>query len=84
MEVIVAPRSAKRADEIAEKVSEKVRRKAKGAKVAFPEEATAVVEDREAIILKGAAGVEILPEGSLPKSEKCMVAADVNAFPPAG
>jgi hypothetical protein len=52
--------------------------------VAFPEEATAVVEDREAIILKGAAGVQILPEGSLPKSEKCMVAADVNAFPPAG
>lgn len=59
-------------------------RKSKGAKVTSPEEATAVAEDPELIISTGPAGIEILPEGFLPKLEKCMVAADVNAFPPAG
>jgi methylene-tetrahydromethanopterin dehydrogenase len=70
--------------DIAEKVSEKVGGKVKGVKAASPEEIVAAVKDCEVVISTGPAGVEILPEGSLPKLEKCMVAADVNAVPPAG
>lgn len=70
--------------DVAEKVSEKVGGKVKGVRATSPEEIVSAAKDCEIVISTGPAGVEILPEGFLPKLEKCLVAADVNAVPPAG
>jgi len=69
---------------IAERVSEKVGGKVRGVRVTSPEEIVSAAKDCEIVIATGPAGVELLPEGFLPKLEKCLVAADVNAVPPAG
>jgi len=70
--------------EVAKGVSEKVGGKVKGLRATSPEEIVSVAKDCELVISTGPTGVEILPGGYLPKLEKCMVAADVNAVPPAG
>ena len=70
--------------DVAEKVSEKVGGKVKGVRATSPEEIVSAAKDCEIVVSTGPAGVEILPEGFLPKLEKCVVAADVNAVPPAG
>jgi methylene-tetrahydromethanopterin dehydrogenase len=69
---------------VAEKVSEKVGGKVRGVRATSPEEIVSAAKDCEIVLSTGPAGVEILPEGFLPKLEKCVVAADVNAVPPAG
>ncbi len=70
--------------EVAREVSEKVGGKVKGLRATSPEEIVSAAKDCELVISTGPTGVEILPGGYLPKLEKCMVAADVNAVPPAG
>lgn len=70
--------------EIAAKVAEKVGGKVKGVRATSPDAIVSAARDCEIVISTGPTGVEILPEGYLPKLEKCMVAADVNAVPPAG
>lgn len=70
--------------EIAAKAAEKVGGKVRGVRATSPDAIVSAVKDCEVVISTGPAGVEILPEGFLPKLEKCMVAADVNAVPPAG
>jgi len=70
--------------QIAAEVAEKVGGKVRGVRATSPDEITSAAKDCEIVISTGPAGVEILPEGYLPKLEKCMVAADVNAVPPAG
>ncbi|RLC64839.1 MAG: methylenetetrahydromethanopterin dehydrogenase [Chloroflexi bacterium] len=75
---------AEEVGKIAERVSEKVGGKVRGVRVTSPEEIVSAAKDCEIVIATGPAGVELLPEGFLPKLEKCLVAADVNAVPPAG
>ena len=70
--------------EIAAKAAEKVGGTVRGVRATSPDEIISAAKDCEIVISTGPAGVEILPEGYLPKLEKCMVAADVNAVPPAG
>lgn len=70
--------------EVAAKVAEKVGGKVKGVRATSPDALVSAARDCEIVISTGPTGVEILPEGYLPKLEKCMVAADVNAVPPAG
>lgn len=70
--------------QIAAEVAEKVGGKVKGVMATSPEEIVSVAKDCEIVISTGPTGVEILPEGYLPRLEECLVAADVNAVPPAG
>lgn len=69
---------------VAEKISEMVGGKVKGMIATSPEEILSVAKDCEIVISAGPAGVELLPENFVPGLEKCLVAADVNAVPPAG
>jgi len=69
---------------VAEEISERVDRKVKGVRATSPEEIVSVAKDCEIVISAGPAGVELLPEEFVAKLEKCLVAADVNAVPPAG
>lgn len=70
--------------EVAAEVAEKVGGKVKGMRTTSADEIVSAARDCDIVISTGPAGVKILPEGYLPKLEKCMVAADVNAVPPAG
>jgi len=70
--------------QIASGVAVKAGGKVQGVRATSPEEVVSVAKDCEIVVSTGPAGVEILPEGYLPKLEKCLVAADVNAVPPAG
>jgi len=83
-DVTITSRSAEKATEVAAKISQKIGIEVKGAEVASPEEAVKAAEDCEILLSTGAAGVQLFPEGGLSKLERCMVAADVNAVPPAG
>lgn len=49
-----------------------------------PETRRAAVEEAEVILSAAAAGVQILSAGDLAQARKLLVAADVNAVPPAG
>jgi len=69
---------------VAEKISELVSGKVKGMVATSPEEIVSAAKDCEIVISAGPAGVELLPEEFIPGLEKCLVAADVNAVPPAG
>lgn len=69
---------------VAEKISEMVGGKVQGVRATSPEEIVSVAKDCEIVIAAGPAGVELLPEEFVPGLEKCLVAADVNAVPPAG
>ena len=69
---------------VAEDISEKVDRKVKGVRATSPEEIVSVAKDCEIVISAGPAGTELVPEEYVPRLEKCLVAADVNAVPPAG
>ncbi len=70
--------------EIAKKAAEKSGGKVRGIKATSPEEIVSIAKDCEIVVSTGPAGVEILPKGYLPKLEKCIVAVDINAVPPAG
>jgi hypothetical protein len=69
---------------IAEKISETAGGKVVGVVATSPEEIVSAAKDCEIVIAAGPAGVELVPEEFVPRLEKCMVAADVNAVPPAG
>jgi len=69
---------------VAEDISEKVDRKVKGVRATSPEEIVSVAKNCEIVISAGPAGTELVPEEYVPRLEKCLVAADVNAVPPAG
>ena len=69
---------------VAENISEMVGGKVEGVRAISPEEIVSVAKDCEIVIAAGPAGVELLPEEFVPRLEKCLVAADVNAVPPAG
>jgi hypothetical protein len=69
---------------IAEKISETAGGKVVGVVATSPEEIVSAAKDCEIVIAAGPAGVELVPEEFVPGLEKCMVAADVNAVPPAG
>jgi len=70
--------------DVAEKISEMVDGKVEGVMATSPEEIVSVARDCEILIAAGPAGVELVPEEFVPRLEKCLVAADVNAVPPAG
>lgn len=69
---------------IAEEISETAGGKVVGVVATSPEEIVSAAKDCEIVIAAGPAGVELVPEEFVPRLEKCMVAADVNAVPPAG
>ncbi len=69
---------------VAEAISGKVDKKVQGVRATSPEEIVSVAKDCEIVISAGPAGTELVPEEYVPKLEKCLVAADVNAVPPAG
>lgn len=69
---------------VAEKISEMVSGKVEGVVATSPEEIVSAAKDCEIVVSAGPAGVELVPEEFVPKLEKCLVAADVNAVPPAG
>jgi len=70
--------------DVAEKISEMVDGKVEGVMATSPEEIVSVARDCDILIAAGPAGVELVPEEFVPRLEKCLVAADVNAVPPAG
>jgi methylene-tetrahydromethanopterin dehydrogenase len=69
---------------VAERVAEMVGGKVQGVRAISPAEIVSAAKDCEIVIAAGPAGVELLPEEFVPGLEKCLVAADVNAVPPAG
>jgi methylene-tetrahydromethanopterin dehydrogenase len=69
---------------VAERISEMVSGKVEGVVATSPEEIVSAAKDCEIVVSAGPAGVELVPEEFVPKLEKCLVAADVNAVPPAG
>jgi hypothetical protein len=69
---------------LAEQIAEKVGGQVQGVVATSPEEIVAAAAACEIVIAAGPAGVELVPEESVPQLEKCLVAADVNAVPPAG
>jgi methylene-tetrahydromethanopterin dehydrogenase len=69
---------------IASKTAEMTGGKVAGVVAASPEEIVSAAKDCEIVIAAGPAGVELVPEEFVPRLEKCLVAADVNAVPPAG
>lgn len=70
--------------EVAEEISEATGGTVQGVVATSPEEIVSAAQDSEILISAGPAGVEIVPEAFVPQLEKCLVAADVNAVPPAG
>jgi methylene-tetrahydromethanopterin dehydrogenase len=71
-------------EKVAEKIQGEVGGKVKGVRATSPEEIVSVAKGCEILISTGPAGIEIIPREFLPKLEKCMVAADVNAVSPTG
>jgi methylene-tetrahydromethanopterin dehydrogenase len=71
-------------DKVAEKILQEVGGKVRGVRATSPEEIVSAAKDCEILISTGPAGVEILPKESLPKLDRCIVAADVNAVSPTG
>jgi methylene-tetrahydromethanopterin dehydrogenase len=69
---------------VAEKTAEMTGGKVAGMVAASPEGIVSAAKDCEIVIAAGPAGVELVPEEFVPRLEKCLVAADVNAVPPAG
>lgn len=69
---------------VAKETSELVGAQVEGVVAKSPEEIVSAAKDCEIVIAAGPAGVELVPEEFVPRLEKCLVAADVNAVPPAG
>lgn len=69
---------------LAEQIAEKVSGQVQGVVATSPEEIVAAAAACEIVVAAGPAGVELVPEEFIPRLEKCLVAADVNAVPPAG
>lgn len=69
---------------LAEQIAEKVGGQVQGVVATSPEEIVAAAAACEIVVAAGPAGVELVPEEFIPRLEKCLVAADVNAVPPAG
>lgn len=69
---------------LALQISEMVEGKVTGVVAKSPQEIVAAAKECEIVVSAGPAGVELVPEEFVPQLEKCMVAADVNAVPPAG
>jgi len=68
----------------AEEISDKAGGTVAGVKANSAQDIVAAAHDCEIVIAAGPAGVELLPEESVHSLANCMVAADVNAIPPAG
>jgi methylene-tetrahydromethanopterin dehydrogenase len=58
--------------------------KVEGVVATSPQEIVAAAKECEIVVAAGPAGVELVPEESVAQLKKCLVAADVNAVPPAG
>ena len=69
---------------IADQISETTEGQATGVVARSPDEIVSAAKDCEIVVSAGPAGVELVPEEYVSKLEKCLVAADVNAVPPAG
>ncbi|MBN2132259.1 MAG: hypothetical protein JW741_22350 [Sedimentisphaerales bacterium] len=55
-----------------------------GVKAAGADEIVAAAKDAHVVLSTGPAGIQILSADALARLEKCMVALDINAVPPAG
>ena len=81
---LVSHRGKHVADEIADECNARFNTKVKGESNRSEEETTALIEDADIIIGAAKAGVRLASSRQLSRSEKLLVAADVNAVPPAG
>jgi methylene-tetrahydromethanopterin dehydrogenase len=69
---------------VAAQIADMAGGKVEGFVATSPQEIVAAAKECEIVIAAGPAGVELVPEESVPQLKKCLVAADVNAVPPAG
>lgn len=69
---------------IVAQIADMAGRKVEGFVATSPQEIVAAAQECEIVVAAGPAGVELVPEESVPQLKKCLVAADVNAVPPAG
>jgi methylene-tetrahydromethanopterin dehydrogenase len=69
---------------IAAQIADMAGGKVEGAVATSPQEIVAAAKECEIVVAAGPAGVELVPEESVLQLKKCLVAADVNAVPPAG
>jgi methylene-tetrahydromethanopterin dehydrogenase len=69
---------------IAAQIADVAGGKVEGFVATSPQEIVAAAKECEIVVAAGPAGVELVPEESVARLKKCLVAADVNAVPPAG